>query len=183
MSGATRRLASEFGLAPALRQGDAWRACERRARARGEPARDAYAHAARHVCQGLIETEDALASLVLIEMQAAEREGFIPRGAEGLELTSAETVALRRRFAAHLLELAIAREEDTRSLLAARMARAIEPMLARRASTADMVRVLLGLNFQAGRVFVWPELRELLAEQVGRHMRGMARQRRSLAYV
>jgi len=148
------------GLRYPMHLAKAWSATERRHRGTGADPRPLAQHAARHVCQGLIGPDDALQALVLIEWQ--QREGDAA--------PVANDPAADLEFAAFVLAQAIANEETKRGLLAKRMRDALAPMFARLAPVAELKEALRELNEGGGRLFVWPQLHQLLEEEAGRYL-------------
>jgi hypothetical protein len=140
---------------------------ERTRRGRGDLPRPFPHHAARAVLQGLIGYEDALLSLAVIYGQMFDREPTEWRRSA----TAAERAISDLSFAATLLDQAIARESMQRALLASRMRQALAPMLAQWAPPEDLMTELRRMNDEAGRCFVWPELRQLLNAEAERFVR------------
>lgn len=151
-----------------------WSQAERAARARGEAARPHAERAALAVCQGLIHEEDALLSLCLIQVELRERDGWRPE--EGT--TAAQQAEIDFRFARHLLLLATNRVDMKRALLAQKLRRELKPMLERWAGVDELIAAAREINHQGGRLFVWPELRQLLSYETEQFMRDQRRQKR-----
>lgn len=140
---------------------------ERTRRSRGELPRPFPHHAARAVLQNLIGYEDALLSLAVIQGQMFDREPNEWRRTA----SAAERATSDLTFAAQLLGQAIAREHMQRALLASQMRKALAPLLAQWATPEDLMTELRRLNDNAGRPFVWPELRQIGAAEVERFLR------------
>jgi len=160
-----RRQAAAAGLQYPMQVATGWAGMERRRRAAGAERQSWARHAARHICQGIIGEEDALLALVLIEWTMRERDAVrIPNDPAG-DLD----------FARFTLAQAVASEEMKRALLARKMRDQLEPMLGA-APAAAMMQALRRLNDDAGRLFVSPQLRQLLEQEVILHLRRTGRQ-------
>jgi hypothetical protein len=159
--------AERTGMSRPVELAFAFSRIERTRRGRGELPRPFPHHAARAVLQGLIGYEDALLSLAVIYGQMFDREPTEWRRTA----TAAERATSDLSFAVHLLDQAIARENMQRALLAARMRKALAPMLAQWATPEDLMAELRRINDDAGRPFVWPELRQLLNAEAERFVR------------
>lgn len=142
-----------------------WTGRERRRRARGEESRPWAEHAARAVAQGLIGTEDALLSLAFLVGQIADRD---PSAWGRATATAAERCGWDFSFASFLLQEAIERIDTRRAVLASEMSRTLRTMLARWDASDLMLATLEQMNAAAGRLFVWPELKQLLADEIAR---------------
>lgn len=150
-----------------LRRAVAWAALERRRRRQGKQPRAWADHAARAIVQGLIERSDAVESLWWLLSQTAGR-GATP---EWQAAPPAERAAWQLRFAGYLLDQAIRRLHDQRTLLAADMARVITPMLERRAMAEPMLKAMQAINDAADRPFLHIEIHQLLAAEIQRFIR------------
>lgn len=160
-----REAARAAGLAYPVHVASCWAGTERRRRAAGGDRQSWARHAARHICQGIIGEEDAVLALVLIEWTLRERDAAPAPNDPAGDLA----------FARFLLAKAVAREEANRALLAKRMRDALAPMLGR-SRAAEMMQALRQMNDDAGKLFVSPQLRQLLEQEVGWHLRRAGRQ-------
>ncbi len=157
-----RRLGLGEGDQEAVRRMIAWSQLERARRARGEPPRSWGDHAARNVLQGILTFDEAWLSLALLLRHTRPND------------TGAVTAEEHAKAAVHLahamLEAGIRRIGWEREALERRMRSAIQPMFAQWAASEDILSTMQAMNNEAGRLFVWPELRELLNEEAARFM-------------
>lgn len=140
---------------------------ERARRARGDLPRPFAEHAARNVLQGVIGPEDALLSLAVVQGQMFDRAPTEWRLAASAEERAASDLS----FAATLLGQAIAREAMERDMLAYQMREALKPLFARWAPAEELMNQMRRMNDDAGRPFVWPELRQMLNAEADRFLR------------
>lgn len=167
-----RRLGVSEELEADARRIVGWSWLERRRRGRGESPRSWADHAARSVVQGVIGFEDALVSLTALHATLADRQGIHAR-----RLASpTERRTSDMRFCAWLLVDAVDRLQQQRNRLAAEMRRAVEPLLSRFAATDELLQHLATLNVQAGRLFISPELLEILQTTTARWISVQRRQ-------
>ncbi len=156
-----RETARTVGLAYPMHLASCWAGTERRRRAAGDDRQAWARHAARHICQGIIGEEDAALALVLIEWTLRERDAApVPNDPAG-DLA----------FARFILAQAVTSEEAKRGLLAKRMRDALAPMLAEWTPVAEMMHALRQLNDDGGKLFVSPQLRQLLEQEIGWHLK------------
>lgn len=163
-----RETARAVGLGYPMHLASCWAGTERRRRAAGDDRQAWARHAARHICQGIIGDEDAALALVLIEYTLRERDAApVPNDPAG-DLA----------FARFILAQAVASEEAKRSLLAKKMRDAIAPMLRRLVPSVEMMQALRQMNDEGGKLFVWPQLRQLLEQEIHWHLKRTKRDSR-----
>ncbi len=134
-----------------------WR---RRDRAAGQADRWEEERAARLVCQGVLtqrEAEDALTLIIA-----------------GRERMAAEESELRRALwmAQQSLRRAMNAEEQVRHALRMALRREVAGLMLVGRPAREILERLRAVNEEQGRVFVWPELREIAEREAAMFLRG-----------
>lgn len=154
LPGAASARSGSFRVARVARLLCAWR---RRDRASGVADRWEEERAARLVLQGVLDAEEAEDALAVI---IAGRERMEPA-------QMAHALGMARTA----LASAMAEQRRLREPLERRLRDAAREMMRGRRPASEILNRMIELNTEAGRLFVWPELRRLVEWEAARFLR------------